>query len=141
MAKNKYFTRKDSNKGFKVDLRDPVNNELTGDWILIRGMDSDKFKIADGKGRRRILQHVQDGTVENEDAYDVVIADVERECVAALVIKWCFDGKEETPKVEDVKEFLEEAPQIADLLNREAANRANFSTRTCEPSTNTSKKK
>lgn len=141
MSKSKYHTRAKSNEGFKLYLIDPATSKPTDDYITIRGMDSDAFREADAQARRDILEVVKDGATEDKDAYSKAVAKAELKCVTALVINWCFDGVEEVPTTEDIVEFFTEAPQVMEFVNTAGAQRANFLTSTCAPSTNGQKKK
>ena len=128
----RFHTRSDSENGYIVKLLDPITGEDTGEWIKIRGMDSDQFKIADARGRRELLQMVQNKPQYDQEEYDRLVIKIERKCVAALIMEWSF---EEEVSSENTYEFLKAAPQICDTLNYEAAKRSNFSTRTSENST------
>lgn len=114
-----FFTRKTANEGKKVPLLAPDGSE-TEHWLLVRGMDSDEFRKAEAKGRRRAIE-----VAETKDAEKIVAAleETRLETVAALVADWSFSEK---CTRENVVNAFREAPQIMDAVNRFAGNRTNF---------------
>ncbi|QQM14078.1 putative tail assembly chaperone [Vibrio phage pVco-14] len=114
-----FFTRQKANEGNKVPLYLP-NGEPSEHWIQVRGVDSDQFKTAENAAKRKAVEIAQ---IEEVQERAKVVRETELECVAALVADWSFD-EECTP--ENVVNFLREAPQIADMINRYAANRKSF---------------
>ncbi|ANO57507.1 hypothetical protein [Vibrio phage vB_VhaS-tm] len=114
-----FFTRQKANEGKKVPLYLP-NGEPSEHWIQIRGVDSDQFKEAERAAKRKAIEFAQiEDTKERAEA----VREAELGCIAALVVDWSFD-QECTP--DNVVNFLREAPQIADMVNRYAANRKSF---------------
>ncbi|USL90033.1 hypothetical protein [Vibrio phage vB_VpaS_CHI] len=114
-----FFTRQKANEGKKVPLYLP-NGEPSEHWIQIRGVDSDQFKEAETAAKRKAVEIAQiESTQERAEA----VRTTELKCIAALVADWSFDKPcDET----NVVNFLREAPQIADMVNRYAANRKSF---------------
>lgn len=114
-----FFTRQKANEGVKLPLYLP-DGTPSEHWIKVRGIDSDHFRKAEASAKRKAIEFAQIDDVE-ERANKV--RETELECIAALVAGWSFDM--ECTK-ENVVNFLREAPQIADMVNRYAARRAEF---------------
>ena len=114
-----FFTRGAANEGRKLPLFFPDGTE-SDHWLIVRGVDSDEFRMAESKAKRSAISFAQLST-EQERAE--AIASAEIECIASLVAGWSFDKE---CSRENVMHFLREAPQIADAVNRYAAKRAEF---------------
>lgn len=114
-----FFTRKAANEGKKVPLYLP-NGEKSDHWLIVRGVDSDEFKLAESKAKRNAINLAQ---IEDENERIEAVRTTELESIAALIANWSFNQKC-TP--DNVVKFLREAPQIADMVNRYAANRKGF---------------
>lgn len=114
-----FFTRQRANEGIEVPLFLP-DGTPTEHSLRVRGVDSDNFRQADAAARRGLLASAVDG-----DGAKLASAAVEArlDTLAALVVSWTFE-KECTPA--NVKEFLREAPQIAEQIDRLAAKRSLF---------------
>lgn len=113
-----FLTRSRANEGVKIQLH-TASGELTAHWLLIRGIDSDAFRKEQTRQARQIADIVQLPETEREAAYSTG----KFEMLASLVAGWSFE-KECTP--EAIKEFLREAPQIADEVDRIASRRTFF---------------
>ena len=96
------------------------NGEVTEHYFTVRGVDSDKFRAAESKAKRKAIGIAQ---LDTEEERVEAIQETERECITALIADWSFD-KPCTHK--NVMAFLKEAPQIADAVNRFAARREGF---------------
>lgn len=114
-----FFTRKIASEGRKMELTTPAG-EKTDHYLLVVGIDSDRFRAASVRAERKMLEI---SILTDADQKEVEESRVQRELVAELVIGWSFE-KEFTQ--ENVLEFLREAPQIADQVDRFAANRRIF---------------
>lgn len=119
MSMEKFFTRQKSNEGIKVPLYYPGSNEASGDWLLVVGMESDSFRVAEHQAKRRTLEI----TRMEEPARTEAHLDAKRTLVASLIKGWSFE-KELTH--ENVMEFLREAPQIEEAVNNIAGRRHLF---------------
>jgi hypothetical protein len=86
----------------------------------VRGVDSDHFRRAEAKAKRKAVELAQ---IEDEQKRAEAVRETELECIAALVAGWSF---EQEANLINVVNFLREAPQIADMVNRFAARRAEF---------------
>lgn len=114
-----FYTRQRANEGIKLPLYLPTG-EPTEHWIHIRGIDSDEFRLAEVESRRDALRVA---SIEDPRERAKALEEAKIDLLAHLVIGWSFD-KECTH--EAVKEFLREAPQIADAIDRAASQRALF---------------
>ena len=126
-----FFTREAGNQGRKVPLVWPDGSN-SDHWIMIHSVDSDAFRESDSRLRRGLVDLIDMDPEEREKA----LHDNKVEAVASLVSGWSFD-LDFTP--ENLKKFLIEAPQIADMVDRVAANRAFFLTKSSENSSSTQK--
>ena len=116
---DEFFTRASANEGVKLPLYLP-NGTVTEHFFVVRGVDSDEFRVAESKAKRGAINIAQlDTEAERIDA----IQQSERECIASLIASWSFDNPCTRP---NVMAFLKEAPQIADAVNRFAARREGF---------------
>jgi len=118
MGMEQFYTRGASNDGVKLPLVTPTG-EKTEHYIMIHGVDSDVFRIADSDSKRASMRIA--ALPENER--DEALRAAKRRLVAALIFAWSFD---QDPTAENVEAFLVEAPQVADTVDRVAGNRALF---------------
>ena len=114
-----FHTRKKASVGVEVPLYNP-DGTASEHWFRIRGVDSDEFRRAETKAKRSAIELSQ---IEDEQERADVIRATELSVVAELVAGWSF---EEPCTHDNVVNFLTEAPQIADMVNRFAAQRAQF---------------
>lgn len=114
-----FFTRQTANEGVQLPLYRP-DGTLSEHWLQVRGVDSDHFRRAEAKAKRKAVELAQ---IEDEQKRAEAVRETELECIAALVAGWSFE-QEASPI--NVVNFLREAPQIADMVNRFAARRAEF---------------
>lgn len=114
-----FFTRERANEGIELPLAFP-DGTPSPHWIRIRGMDSDAFKAADASAKRRMFEIAGE---PDKTKIENFLADAKVSSISALVISWSFP---EPCTPEKVKEFLREAPQIADQIDRIASKRSLF---------------
>jgi hypothetical protein len=114
-----FYTRKISNEGVKMPLVLPDGTE-TKEWLLIRGVDSDDFRIAEASSKRAAME--LSSIKDDKERYKAIEA-VKIKFIAAIVAGWSFK-REFT--LDAVIELLTEAPQIAESIDRMAANRSLF---------------
>ena len=114
-----FYTRSIANKGKKLPLFTPAG-DATDHWIMVRGVDSDNFRQAEAKAKRKAVEIAQ---IEDADERVDAVANEEAVLIASLVADWSF-GDECT--VFNVVKFLKEAPQIADMINRYSVMRDEF---------------
>lgn len=113
-----FKTRTQANLGQKIPLY-TKEGELSEHWLIVRGIDSDEFRIAQSKQTRRIAEIAALPDAEREAG----IMNATLEMQASLVAAWSFDMD---CTHENVKEFLQEAPQIASEVDKFATRRAFF---------------
>jgi hypothetical protein len=114
-----FFTRERANSGIKIPLFLPGGGK-SEHWFMVRGVDSDHFRLAEAASRRRIVDVMQ---LKSEQEQLEAIEDEKRKLIAELVFGWSF---EQPCTHENVVAFLREAPQIADSLDKLSGQRALF---------------
>lgn len=140
MEPKDFFTRARANAGLRLPLYDPDTGQETEHWIHILGRDSDTFRRAEADSKRRLVEAVKGMDPGNKEAIDSALKkagdDETLTLIASLVSGWSFDAP---CTFEAVKEFLREAPQIADAIDRTAVKRHLFSQGVSTSSTGTPK--
>ena len=123
-----FYTRETANEGVRLPLYLP-DGKASEHWLLVRGVDSDAFRKAETKAKRGLfdLSQIKD-VQERADK----VRDTELVCIASLIADWSFDNERSEVNVVN---FLREAPQIADSVNKFAARRAEFYGKKPQPST------
>ncbi len=121
-----FYTRQKAGEGVKIPLFTP-DGQRTEEWIRVRGVDSDEFRTAEAAARRKAMEF---GLIEDDNERRVAIRTEELRCIAALIADWSFEFIDPNTVVN----FLREAPQIADAINRLAAKRALFFAKKQKPS-------
>lgn len=119
MNPSDFFTRAKANEGERMPLALP-DGTPTDEWLLIRGVDSDPFRVAMDDYRREMLviASLKDETAKAQRTEQARI-----KLNAALVIGWSF----EAPFTEQVlHELLRESPFIASEVDRFASDRRRF---------------
>lgn len=114
-----FFTRQRANEGIELPLSFP-DGTPSPHWIKIRGVDSDAFKAADAQAKRRMFELA---TETDKAKIEAFLAEVKLNSITALVISWSFP---EACTPENVRNFLKEAPQISDQIDRLATKRGLF---------------
>lgn len=114
-----FFTRKVANEGVKLPLYYP-DGTVSDHWIMARGVDSDHFRQAEAMAKRQAIELSQ---IDDERERLAAMNELELDCIASLVAGWSF---EEECTQGNVVNFLREAPQISDMINRFAAKRSEF---------------
>lgn len=127
-----FYTRQKANEGIEVPLYLPDGTK-SEESLSIRGIDSDIFRAAESEAKRKSMEVA---LIEDEAERKEASAEQRRGLIASLVISWTFD-KECT--LENVKDFLREAPQIADQIDQVAARRSLFFAKGLSSSTNSPK--
>lgn len=119
-----FFTREKAEAGKELPLEFP-DGSVSEYSIFIRGVDSDHFKQAERESVRRavnLTEQRKNGTLSDEEA-EKAYEEEKLKLVASLVIRWTLP---EEFTEENVIQLLREAPQIADMINRTAADRKSF---------------
>ncbi|MBG89599.1 MAG: hypothetical protein CMO80_22250 [Verrucomicrobiales bacterium] len=114
-----FFTRQLANEGKELPLYLP-SGEKSEHKIRVLGVDSDKFKSKEAESKKIAAELA---ALDDNEERRVAIEDLQLKLIATLVIGWTFDQE---CTEENVVNFLREAPQIADAINRFAGNRKAF---------------
>lgn len=115
-----FYTQEKSEEGMRVPLLKPDGSE-SGHWLLIRGTDSQAFRLAERMGQRKGRDLAFKTKDENQLAAGY--AGIETEVIASLVKAWSF---EKPCTLANVVDFFKKAPQIQDTVNVMGAKRALF---------------
>lgn len=129
-----FFTRQIANEGVQLPLYHP-DGTVSKHWLQVRGIDSDHFRKAEAEGKRAAIELA---AIEDVQKRAEAVHERELKCIAALVAGWSF---EQEANEDNVVNFLREAPQIADMINRFAARRAEFFGKKSKSSANGSNRK
>lgn len=115
-----FFTRQKANEGIEFALDYP-DGTPSPHLIRIRGVDSDPFRAAQAASFRRLQELLTNSERKNPSTDEI---ENERLTVlASLVVSWTFA---EPCTSENVVNLLREAPQLAQQIDRIAANRSHF---------------
>lgn len=119
MKPSDFFTRAKANEGERMPLSLP-DGTPTDEWLLIRGVDSDQFRVALDDFRRELLAaaSIKD---EAEKAEKTEAARLRMN--SALVIGWSFDIEFTD---DALLELLRESPYITAEVDRFASDRRRF---------------
>lgn len=124
-----FQTRQRANDGQRINLHTP-EGDLTGHFLIVRGIDSDEFQKAKARQTRRVAEIAALPEEEREEAsLDAVCA-----FLAVLVKDWSFDKPELMPdgaelyecNADNVAKFLREAPQIREKIDELVSRRTLF---------------
>jgi hypothetical protein len=114
-----FYTREAANEGISVPLYLP-DGKKTKHFLMIHGVDSDAFREANAEISRNALRIA---AIENDKEKKSALKDEKHKLLASLIFAWSFD-EECTP--ENVKNFLINAPQVADMVDQMATRRSLF---------------
>lgn len=132
MRKEDFYTKPNADKGVKMQLM-LADGSQSEHWLRVRGTDSDAFRKAKFEGARTMRDlptSVSDW--DRAAARDEVVMN----SLVSLVADWSF---EEPCTPEAVREFLTNAPHIADAVDSAAADRSRFFEIGSEPLNDTPK--
>lgn len=137
-----FATNKLSEEGIKIPLMD-VDGNPTKHWIVIKGTDSKAFKKAQSVFRKNVLEAQE--LAEVTDGYDFsLISEKETNVLlASLVVDWSFKNDDGTPyecNTKNIVEVLEQAPVLADEIDKVSSRRRNFIKRSLRKSKNGQRK-
>ena len=114
-----FFTRDRANEGIKVPLFYP-DGRPSDHHLFVRSKLSDHFRLAEQAAYRKATDIAQ---IEDQEKQAEAFHDLTLDTITSLVSGWSFD-KDCTP--ENVKAFLQQAPQIADMVDQLAKKKALF---------------
>ncbi len=119
MKPSDFYTRAKANEGERMPLSLP-DGTPTDEWLLIRGVDSDQFRVALDEFRRDLLAFA---SMKDETEKSDKTEQARLRLNAALIIGWSFDAEfSETALLE----FLRESPYITAEVDRFASDRRRF---------------
>ncbi|KES23076.1 hypothetical protein [Pseudomonas sp. AAC] len=119
MKKEAFYTKPNADKGVKMQLM-LADGSPSEHWLMVRGTDSDAFRKAKFEGARTMRDlPASMSDWDRAAARDEVVMNG----LVSLVADWSF---EEPCTLEAVREFLTNAPHIADAVDTVAADRSRF---------------
>tara|TARA_Y100000780_G_scaffold224420_1_gene235782 strand:+ start:452 stop:871 length:420 start_codon:yes stop_codon:yes gene_type:complete len=134
MKKEDFYTLPKANAGVELPLK-LANGDETGEWLRIRGAESDAFRAAKFQAARAIRDLPEDmEEFERAETVDSIM----RDTVVSLVADWSFD--EECTR-DAVREFLTNAPHVAVDIDQIAADKTRFFENASSSSKRTRKRK
>ena len=119
MSMKKYMVRDKAQQPIRVNLLDPATGQETEDWLDVRSSLSDEFTIA----REDIQQRVGTLSEPNKDKRLAIVKELQLELKMSLVAGWSFD---EPFTQENLRHFLEESPQVQNMIMMVADDAASF---------------
>ena len=130
-----FFTREKAEMGKEIPLSYP-DGSVSEYSLFIRGIDSDHFKKAERESLRQAVELREKKNKEQltDEEMEAFLEDKRLELVASLVIRWTLPDEFNH---ENLMQLLREAPQIAEEVNRKAADRQLFFRRESDSSKNT----
>ncbi|QDP52365.1 MAG: hypothetical protein Unbinned4162contig1001_65 [Prokaryotic dsDNA virus sp.] len=129
-----FFTRQKAEEGVSLPLQTPDGKD-SEHKLTVRGVDSDVYRQAEFESKRKAAEIAQ---IEDlKDRY-AAMRDEQRRLVAVLIIDWTFEAE---CTMENKIEFLTNAPQIEDVVNRFAGTRQAFFSKRSSSSTSGQKQK
>lgn len=129
MSIEQFFTREKANAGIKIPLILP-DGKQTEHWLVMRGVDSDAFREAKLEEMRAAAEIA---AIANDEERNQAAKEAAIKIVASLVADWSMP---EPCTPENVQRLLTNAPQIRDMIDKVASNRALFFTLSSQSSKN-----
>jgi hypothetical protein len=124
-----FKTRQRANQGFRLPLLN-AEGHATEHWLYIIGIDSDAFQKAKAAQGERMLEI---GALPDEDAREEASLQYFCEFLAAVVRDWSFSDPALMPSgeampctLEAVADFMREAPQIRNQVEKIVSQRSLF---------------
>ena len=133
MGMTDFHTKKKAEAGIKLPLTKPCG-EQTKEWIKIRSTLSESFRDANQNCHANAIII---SSIKDDEERKAALDKAKLELLASLVCGWSFKQK---ATVENVIAFLDEAPQIAEEINKSSANLKLFFTPKPKNSTPSQKK-
>lgn len=134
MGMEAFYTRDKANEGIRVDLFTP-DGRKSGEWIMVRHIWSDAFAEAEEAAKLKVGDYLRSELqrlgLKDEDeippevrkGIKVAGREARIDLLASLVAGWSFEAE---CTVENARDFLHRAPQIADQVDKIAGNSRSF---------------
>ena len=122
-----FYTRDKANEGIELPLYLPTGIK-SKDSLTVLGVDSDTYNRVNIDEQRKFSKRVEAAALIEDDTERKVFMDEKEDeskvvILSALIKDWTFDQEcTEENKVQ----FLKNAPQIAEAINKFAADRKRF---------------
>ena len=116
---SEFFTAETAEAGIKLPLFRPDGTQ-SEHWLKIRGVDSQEFRIAETLAKRSAAAAA---SIKDDRERAQMALDARTRLAASLVIDWSFD---QPCTIDNVANFLKNAPQITDAIDRVSGDRALF---------------
>lgn len=130
--RERFQTRAKANAGAKLQLWDPIKGEMSDEWLLLLGKDSDVAHKVELDLDRQVRKRLSGIDSKDKEALAKATKELEdsapdrvREQIASLVVDWSWADEQPCTR-DNVIEFLREAPQVADSIDTLTSNRALF---------------
>jgi len=128
MTMEQFFTAQAAEEGVEIPLYLPTG-EKSEFFIRIRGIDSEKFRIAEAHSKRAA---VTIAAIDNDDQRTKTLLAARVKLAASLVISWNLPDECSQANVE---KLFTNAPQILEMVDRIASQRSLFFSRKQSAST------
>lgn len=125
-AMSEFYTRASANEGKKVFLSKP-DGTPTKYYLIVRSQWSDAFQAAKARAMQTVARLVAGQEISPQDAADAQTL----ECAVALIAGWNLPDEF---TVDNVREFLREAPQIRQRVDKIAGSDKSFFSSDSTPS-------
>ena len=120
MSMTEFFTADESEQGVELPLFRPDGTK-SDYWLRIRGVDSDEFRLAENVAKRKAALAAPEIKSDEERVKAVMEARVQ--LASVLVISWNLPDEFTR---DNVIMLLRKAPQILDMIDKIAGDRAFF---------------
>ena len=122
-----FFTRDNANEGTQIDLFRPDGSK-SDHWLVILGTDSDVYHLTNAKARRALSTiEIEARMIEDVGKREDFLLGKQKEweikIIASLLKSWSFDKE---PTEENKIDFLTNAPQIREQINKLSTRRQLF---------------
>jgi hypothetical protein len=117
-----FYTAAAAEEGVELPLYLP-NGEKTEYFLRVRGIDSDKFRIADAQSKRGA---VVIAAIDDDEKRTKALLDMRIKLAATLVIDWNLS---EPCTLANVEKLFRNAPQLLEMVDRVASQRSLFFSR------------
>lgn len=114
-----FFTREEANLGRQMFLQ-TRDGKSTSEFLIVRGIDSDEYRRVHQRNMRNAIRVA---SIKDDEERARKISECQTDEIVALVCGWSFKKPFNEHALRD---FLMQAPQIAEEVDRFAGNRVRF---------------